>query len=166
VGGGPGVYACWLARLGHEVHLVDAVPLHVEQAREASRRQPDHPLASAAAGDARRLDRPDGSADAVLLLGPLYHLTDLADRLAGWREAGRVLKPGGVVLAAAISRFASTLDGLRLGSFDDPAFARIAERDLLDGQHRNPTDNAMYFTTAYFHRPEELKAEAEEAGLV
>jgi hypothetical protein len=70
-----------------------------------------------------------------------------------------------VVLAAAISRFASTLDGLRLGLFDDPAFARIAERDLEDGQHRNPTDDPRYFTTAYFHRPEELKAEAEEAGL-
>ena len=44
VGGGPGVYACWLARRGYEVHLVDAVPLHVEQARAASARQPDHPL--------------------------------------------------------------------------------------------------------------------------
>ncbi len=76
-----------------------------------------------------------------------------------------MLKPGGVVLAAAISRFASTLDGLRLGLFDDPAFAAVAGRDLRDGQHRNPTGDPRYFTTAYFHRPEELKEEAEEAGL-
>jgi SAM-dependent methyltransferase len=165
VGGGPGVYACWLARLGYRVHLVDVLPLHVEQARAASDRQPDHPLAGAAVGDARRLDHADGSADAVLLLGPLYHLTERADRLAAWREARRVLKPGGVVLAAAIARFASTLDGLRLGLFDDPAFAAIAEQDLRDGQHRNPTDDPRYFTTAYFHGPDELKAEAEEAGL-
>ena len=34
VGGGPGLYACWLAGLGYEVHLVDATPLHVEQARQ------------------------------------------------------------------------------------------------------------------------------------
>jgi SAM-dependent methyltransferase len=165
VGGGPGTYACWLARRGYQVHLFDVVPLHVEQARDASRRQPDHPLAGAAVGDARRIDWPDAGADAVLLLGPLYHLTEYAERLAAWREARRVLRPGGVVLAAAISRFASTLDGLRLGLFDDPAFARIAEQDLRDGQHRNPDNHPHYFTTAYFHRPEELKAEAEEAGL-
>jgi SAM-dependent methyltransferase len=165
VGGGPGVYALWLAGLGHEVHLSDPVPLHVEQARRGSAERPDRPLASAAVGDARMLDRPDASADAVLMLGPLYHLTDRADRLAAWREARRVLKPGGVVLAAAISRFASTLDGLRLGLFDDPAFARIAEQDLLDGQHRNPTGDPRYFTTTFFHLPDELRGEAEEAGL-
>ena len=34
VGGGPGAYAGWLADAGHEVKLVDALPLHVEQARE------------------------------------------------------------------------------------------------------------------------------------
>ncbi len=165
VGGGPGAYACRLAGRGYAVRLVDAVPLHVEQARAASRLQPDFPLAAADLGDARRLDRPDATADAVLLLGPLYHLTERADRLAAWREARRVLRPGGVMLAAAISRFASTLDGLRGGFFDDPAFAAMAERDLRDGQHRNPTGDPRYFTTAYFHRPEELAAEARAAGL-
>jgi SAM-dependent methyltransferase len=165
VGGGPGAYACWLARRGYRVHLVDAVPLHVEQARAASQAQPEHPLAGAAVGDARRLDHADGCADAVLLPGPLYHLPERSDRLAAWREACRVLKPGGVVLAAGISRFASALDGLRLGLFDDPAFAVLAERDLRDGQHCNPTGDPRYFTTAYFHRPEELGAEAAEAGL-
>jgi SAM-dependent methyltransferase len=33
VGGGPGAYAAPLARRGYRVHLVDPVPLHVEQAR-------------------------------------------------------------------------------------------------------------------------------------
>jgi ubiquinone/menaquinone biosynthesis C-methylase UbiE len=165
VGGGPGVYACWLARKGYRVHLVDVVPLHVEQARSASQRQPEHPLASAAVGDARQLSQADESADAVLLLGPLYHLTERADRLTAWREARRVAKPGGVVIAAGISRFASTLDGLRGGYFDDPAFASMAERDLRDGQHRNPGSDPRYFTTAYFHHPEQLATEAQEAGL-
>src|SRR5260221_6060897 len=141
------------------------MPLHVEQARQASARQPEHPLASAEVGDARRLPRADASVDAVLLLGPLYHLTQRADRVAALREAGRVARSGGVVLAAAISRFASTLDGLFTGVIDDPAFAAIAERDLADGQHRNATGNPHYFTTAYFHHPLELKGEMEEAGL-
>src|ERR1700739_3123863 len=67
-GGGAGVYACWLATLGYQVHLIDPVAKHVEQAREASARQPDHPLASAEIGDARALLHVDQSADAVLLL--------------------------------------------------------------------------------------------------
>jgi ubiquinone/menaquinone biosynthesis C-methylase UbiE len=165
VGGGPGVYACWLAQRGYEVHLIDIVPRHVDQALAASRERPDGHLASAALGDARKLERSDASLDSVLLLGPLYHLTERADRVQALREACRVVRRDGVVLAAAISRFASLLDGLVRGYLDDPEFARIAERDLRDGQHRNVTNNPVYFTTAFFHRPDELKAEVEEAGL-
>ena len=165
VGGGPGVHALWLAGLGYAVHLIDAVPLHVEQALAASAGQPDHPLAGARVGDARKLEWPDGGAAAVLLLGPLYHLTERADRVRAWSEARRVVRPGGRVFAAGISRFASLLDGLNRGFLDDPVFARMVQRDLSDGQHRNPTPDPAYFTTAYFHRPEELAAEAVAAGL-
>jgi SAM-dependent methyltransferase len=159
------VYACWLAGLGYEVHLVDPVPLHLSQAEEASRARPDRPVASFALGDARALARPDGSTDVVLLFGPLYHLTDRDDRLAALREARRVLRPGGILVAAAISRFASALDGLRSGYLDEPAFAEIVERDLAAGQHRNPTNHPAYFTTAFFHRSDELRQEVQDAGL-
>lgn len=165
VGGGPGLYSCWLAKQGHEVHLVDAVPSHVEQARRASDQQPDHPLASLATGDARALDCSDDSVDVVLLMGPLYHLTERSDRVAALREANRVLKPRALLFAVAISRFAPLLDGLVRGLLDDPKFAPILERDLIDGQHRNPTDNPAYFTTAFFHLPGELEGEIEDAGL-
>src|SRR5262249_11559972 len=47
----------------------------------------------------------------------------------------------------------------------DDDFARIVEGDLRDGQHRNPTLRLDFFTTAYFHRPEELAEEVERAGL-
>lgn len=166
IGGGPGVYACWLARRGDEVHLIDPVSLHVEQARQASARQPEAPIADCALGDARRIERADGSVDAALLLGPLYHLTERADRVAALREAARIVRPGGVVLAAGISRFVSTLDGMAHGYLRDPTFVRIVEGDLASGQHRNPTNHPAYFTTTFFHRPEELKAEVEAAGLV
>jgi ubiquinone/menaquinone biosynthesis C-methylase UbiE len=166
VGGGAGIYALWLAQLGYEVHLVDPVPLHIEQVRAAVQAQPDHPLASYAVGDARALDWEDASADAVLLLGPLYHLTERAERVTALREAARVLRPGGRVYAAAISRFASALDGVWSGHLDHAEFRRIVERDLAEGQHRNPTDRLSWFTTAYFHHPEELRAEVEEAGLI
>ena len=86
VGGGPGVHALWLARRGYAVHVVDPVPLHVEQALEASA-MAEHPLAGATVGDARRLHIDDERFDVALMLGPLYHLPDRADRSAALTEA-------------------------------------------------------------------------------
>jgi SAM-dependent methyltransferase len=163
VGGAAGVHARWLAADGHDVHVVDAVPLHVEQARTAA--ATGHPF-RADLGDARRLDHPDGAFDVVLLLGPLYHLTERGDRIQALAEAHRVVGAGGIVFAAAISRFASLLDGLSRGFLFDPQFRAIVERDLADGQHRNPTNRPGWFTTAYFHHPDEVEAEARAAGLV
>lgn len=165
VGGGPGAYACWLAGWGYTVHLVDSMPLHVEQARQASARQPDHPLASVGLGDARRLEAGDASADALLLMGPLYHLTERGERLAALREAWRALRPGGPVFAVGISRFASLLSGLAGDLLGNPEAATIVGDDLRCGQHRNPTGRPEWFTTAYFHHPEELPAEVREAGF-
>jgi ubiquinone/menaquinone biosynthesis C-methylase UbiE len=165
VGGAAGPYGLWLAEQGYTVHLVDAVPRLVAEARrrsEASAR----PLASCEVGDARALTTPDRSVDLVLLLGPLYHLTEAADRTQALREAARVLRPGGWLLAAAISRWASALDGLARDLLGDPAFRAIVERDLREGQHRNPTDRPDYFTTAYFHHPAELAVEMQSAGLL
>ena len=164
-GGGAGIYACWLAARGYTVYLLDPVAKHVEQARAASAQQPEHPLASAEVGDARHLPFNDASADAVLLLGPLYHLVEREDRLACLREGRRVLRSGGLVWGAAISHFASLFDSLTHGFFDDPAFAPILARDLEDGQHRNPTGTPIYFTDAYFHRPGELSRELLAAGF-
>jgi ubiquinone/menaquinone biosynthesis C-methylase UbiE len=165
VGGAAGVYALPLAAQGYEVHLVDPLALHVEQARRASAEQPATTLAGATVGDARQLARPDASVDAALLLGPLYHLTSRADRIRALAEARRVLRPAGVLAAAAISRFASTYDGLLRGHLDEPGFEAIVERDVREGQHRNPTGRPEWFTTAYFHLPEELGQEVTEAGL-
>jgi ubiquinone/menaquinone biosynthesis C-methylase UbiE len=165
VGGAAGVHALWLAREGYEVHLIDPVPHHVEQAREASGAQQGHPIASCVTGDARQIPWPDQSVDAVLFLGPLYHLVQRSDRLKALREAHRVLQPGGKLFAATVSRFGSLLDGLARDLVADPQFVEILRQDLRDGQHRNPTNNPNYFTTAFFHHPEDLRNEIEEAGF-
>lgn len=171
VGGAAGAYALWLAARGYEVHLVDPVPLHVEQASRASAAS-ERPLASASLGDARALAREDRGADAVLLLGPLYHLVERPDRLQALREAARVLRPGGFVFAAAISRFASLVDNLSNVTgvglphvLASSAVLGMVRRDLEGGPHRNPTEEAQYFTTAFFHHPDELATEVREAGL-
>jgi SAM-dependent methyltransferase len=164
VGGAAGAYALWLAGLGYAVHLRDPVSRLVAEARRRSAAS-ERMLASCQVGDARGLSVPGGTADIVLLLGPLYHLTDPRDRTRALHEMARVFKPGGWLVAAAISRWASALDGLARDLFQDPRFAQIVVRDLRDGQHRNPTDRLDYFTTAYFHRPEELADEVLGAGL-
>ena len=157
VGGGPGVYAYWLDAAGYEVDLIDIVPRHIRQATERGVR--------ATLGDARELPLPDRTRDAVLLLGPLYHLQEPHDRLQVVGEAIRVAKPGAPVFAAAISRFAPAIDGLDSGFFDDPAFAGLLEGVTANGRHHNPTGNPDYFTTSFFHLPDELEREMQDAGL-
>jgi ubiquinone/menaquinone biosynthesis C-methylase UbiE len=165
VGGAAGRYSCWLAKEGYAVHLVDPVPLHIEQAKEASSAQSETPITICMVGDARQLEFDAEFADAVLLLGPLYHLVEAQDRHRSLTEAYRVLKPGGHLFAGAISRFASTIDGLVSGYYLDPIFQQIMRCDLETGQHRNPTNHPAYFMDTFFHHPDELKAEVTSAGF-
>lgn len=163
VGGGPGYYARWLAARRYGVTLIDPIPLHVEQAGNwASREGPD---VIARLGDARGLEFADGSMDAVLELGPLYHLPAQEDRVRALSEAARVAKPDGVIIVALISRFASLLDGLRLGFIDRPGALAAIKDDLRTGKHRNPDRHPVLFTTAYFHHPDDVAKEFELAHI-
>jgi ubiquinone/menaquinone biosynthesis C-methylase UbiE len=160
IGGGTGPYSEALGQRGYETHLLDAIEKHVEKAK--LRRA----IGGVVLGDARELKFPDNFAEAVLLMGPLYHLAEARDRQAALREARRVLKPGGLLAAAGISRFASLLDGLARGFIHDTRFQSILMQDLECGEHRNPTDNIDYFTSTHFHLPDELAGEVREAGFV
>ena len=153
VGGGSGVHAQWLAADGYGVHLVDPVPRHVHAAAAL-------PGVTAALGDARALSEPDAAYDAVLLLGPLYHLLDRAERVLALAEARRVCRPGGPVAAATISRYAPLYDGLLKDWYGD--WPDFAARVLASGVN---VGDAPGFTTAYFHHPDEPPAEFAAAGL-
>jgi ubiquinone/menaquinone biosynthesis C-methylase UbiE len=163
VGGASGSYAFWLASLGYSVHLVDATPRLVEDAARRNR-SAECRVASLAVGDARQLPRPAASADVVLLLGPLYHLTERSDRITALREAQRVLRKNSILIAAGISRYAATVDGLTFHPGLNSQLATMRHRSLVDGQYRNETNTDRYFTTAYFHRPEDLADEFREIG--
>lgn len=161
IGGATGVHARWLAEAGFRVHIVDVTPRHVEKAKEDLARL----RVTAEIGDARNLPAETTSYDVALLLGPLYHLQSRADRLRALEEARRVVRPGGLVAVAGISRFASLFDGLARGFLFDPDFRDIVEGDLAEGCHTNPEGRPHWFTSAYFHLAADLRQEAEEAGL-
>jgi SAM-dependent methyltransferase len=166
IGGGPGRYALWLARLGYRVVHRDLVPQHVEQLVAAAEAEPGVGSAiESAAGDARSLDLADASVDAVLMLGPLYHLTRRADRVQALREACRVVRPGGPVFGAAISRWAPRYDGiLRLRLYEQvPAVLDVV--GTLERTGFFPPLRPGEFT-AYTHRPSQLRSEFGLGGLV
>jgi SAM-dependent methyltransferase len=161
IGGGPGAYAMWLAAGGYRVEHRDAVPLHVAQMKATVGRKRS---VRSAVGDARALDLGDASVDAVLLLGPLYHLEARGDRLRALREARRVVRPGGLVFAAAISRWAMRLDGILANRI----YERFPETlEIIDECERTGIIPPLYEGSfaGYSHTPQQLRREIRAAGL-
>lgn len=164
IGGGAGIYSFILSAQGYNVHLLDAITLHIEQATELNN-SAVHKLKSIRVGDAKKVPFNDNFADIVLFFGPLYHLTNKKDRIQALQEAYRILKPGGKIFSVGITKFASLLDGFANKFILDPIFQQIVMADLKNGQHRNPSNVEHYFTTAYFHDPNELLIEHVDTGF-
>lgn len=109
VGGGPGRYAFALADQGHAVDLVDLSPgliqlAQVEQDKRKAAAGKENLLQSLSVGNA--LDPTilqPGIYDAVLLLGPLYHLVEASERVDAVANAVRLAKPNGVLFVAFVS---------------------------------------------------------------
>jgi len=164
VGGGTGHYSFWLKEQAHEVHLVDPVRFNIDEARKIAGERKNVPE-SIVLAEARELPFDNDSFDLILLMGPLYHLTKKEERQEALKESLRVLRKGGRILAVGISRYASLFDGFFRNLIKDPDFFQIVESDISTGQHRNFTSKLAYFTTAYFHFPDELRMEIRDAGF-
>lgn len=161
IGGGPGRYTLWLAERGHRVQHRDLVPLHVDQLRADTAHLP---RVNTAVGDARELDLGDATVDAVLLLGPIYHLGRREDRLRALREAWRAVRPCGPVFVAAISRWAPRLDGELRARLYQPYPAIRQETPRVERTGWMPPLFPGSFS-GYCHRPQQLRAELRGAGL-
>ena len=163
IGGGPGRYAIALAQQGYAVTLVDlsqgCLDFAAGKAREAGMR-----LAGAMRADAVDLAQvPPEKYDAALLLGPLYHLIEEAGRKQAVAEAARVLRPGGLIFAAIITRYAP----IRWAAKNDPALvvedAEGFERIVTSGV--NLARPGGGFTNAYFMHAADLRPLMERAGF-
>jgi HAD superfamily hydrolase (TIGR01549 family) len=161
IGGASGIYSFFMAGLGYQVHLVDLVPKHIEQAQLKSREQASPKLASMRVGDARVLDFCDESTDAVLMHGPLYHLTAMEERKAVLSEAWRILRPGGVLLAFAITRHAGALYGITKGYIYDYEYRQAIRTEVESGRRVMRSKQMKTLPDAYFHLPDELREELQ-----
>lgn len=165
IGGAYGEYAFWLAEMGYEVHLFDLVEEHIRLAKEHMKDAPCmHCPKSAEVADARNVPRKDASADAILLLGPLYHLPERNDRKACLAECRRLLKPGGLLMTAHIVPWAPMVNNVihydENPMLSDPAtFMRLAET-VRTGVHIGKVIGEMYL-----QRPEDARREVAEAGF-
>lgn len=169
IGGGYGEYSYWLALLGYEVYLYDISAKNIEMALDLER-ETHVKLKTAEVADARSIDRPNESADAILLFGPLYHITEYEERQFALKECLRLLKPGGLLFTAAITRYATTLWAVttydRNGLLDETEFYEMLQREIKTGDHiKNPKSRYGGMGRSYYHLPEELKAETETAGF-
>jgi ubiquinone/menaquinone biosynthesis C-methylase UbiE len=163
IGGGAGYYSFWLAAQGHDVHLIDFSEENIKIATEAEEK--GFALRGITLGNATQLPYADHSFEMALMLGPLYHLTGRNDRIQALAEARRVLRPGGILICAIISRYASLMDGYQRDLVNDPEFRKILSNDLKSGIHINHTSNPEYFTTSYFHTPDEIADEIRGSGM-
>lgn len=163
VGGGTGKYSEWLAKKNHTVHLVEPVLKHIKLAEKRAKKL-KKPF-SVAIGEAKKLPFKDNTADLVILHGPLYHLQKKEDRIAAIAESKRILKKGGIILGFAINATASTVVGLMNGMIHTNSFFEMCKEELTTGIHNTPKDFPFLLADAYYHKPQELKAEFAAQNL-
>ncbi len=153
IGGATGIHAQWLANDGYPVHVVDIVDRHIESAATLQG-------VTAEVGDARALAANADSVNAILLLGPLYHLTEAHDRKRALRECHRVLQPGGVLFAAAISRYLLVMDPGPSEELTHEAFDSI-RTVVTNGEY----DGYSGFVASHWHTADELRSEVASSGF-
>ncbi len=161
VGGGPGIYSEWLAKQGHQVFLIEPVQKHIEQADKRNRKL-KNPF-RIIHGEARQLKLEDESCDLVILHGPLYHLQEKNDRLQALREAKRILRPEGHLLAFAINETASTLVALLQGILLEPQIRKMCLEELTSGKHHAPKGMPGMLAGGFYHSHERLREELQSA---
>lgn len=157
IGGGTGKYSEWLAKKGHQVHLVEPVAKHIKLAQNRTNKLKNK--FSVHLGESRKLEFPNNFADLIILHGPLYHLQKKEDRDLTICEAKRVLKNNGIILGFAINYTASTLVGLLNGLIHKRPFFEMCKEELTTGIHNPPDDFPWLLAEAYYHKPEQLKEE-------
>jgi len=158
IGSGPGRYSIYLAEKGHKVSLLDLSKRNIEVAKKKSREK-NITLEAYIHGNALELEQHEQKYDVILLMGPLYHLIQEADRKAAVKGALRLLKPNGIIIASFISNYAPIQDYLK-GVYPIESVDELLGY-LKDGVNTGESG----FITAYFTDYKEAKDLMNSFGL-
>jgi ubiquinone/menaquinone biosynthesis C-methylase UbiE len=163
IGGGPGRYAIALAKQGYNVTLLDISKRCLEFARNKAKETKVR-LSEFIHGNATNLKMFSAeSYDAVLLMGPMYHLLSLSEREKALQEARRVLKKEGLIFASFIMRYAV----IRWAAKNEPSWIlehqQRVRKLLVTGILEEHKENT--FTDAYFADPLEIKPLMKSNGF-
>lgn len=164
IGGGPGRYAIWLAEQGYRVTLADLSPdlLAVAKERGSEAGVQIDAIVEANACDLSQFA--NGSFDAVLCFGPLYHLFDEGDRRQVVAELMRVVRAGGVVFTAFLNRVSVVRFSVNQDiPFFTPYTFDLVKRWDAEGVFISPIPGI--FTDAYFIHPRDVRPLMEMAGF-
>lgn len=169
IGGGYGEYAWWLASLGYEVHLFDISETNIKMSEELKHEYPNVHLKSAEVCDARSIPRKTKSTDAVLLMGPLYSITEYEERLLTIKESYRLLKDDGILFTAALTPYGGLLHRItvyrnfednKACELDNPDVISMFEQALTNGCYINPERKISNgLGSSHFHTAKALKDE-------
>jgi len=175
IGGAYGEYSWWLASLGYEVHLFDLSETNIAMSTELAADYPGIKLASAMVCDARSIPRPNRSADAILLMGPLYSITEYEERILAINESRRLLKDNGILFSAALTPYSVLVPRIALYhmdetkkrmELDDPAVVSVIERALEDGCYINPGKKLISgLGSSHLHTAKALREELSAGGF-
>lgn len=163
IGAGAGAYALELARRGYAVTAVDISPKLLEVCQKRVVDEGLEGKVTFLVADARDLTDAAGSAfDAVLLMGPLYHLVLEEDRKTALKEAFNRLKPGGAIFSSSLSRYG--IWGNVMKNIPESIEDQAAVRSVLDSG-RDPEGVPVHGFRAYFAEVSEITPLHEEAGF-
>lgn len=163
VGAATGRYTLELARQGYEVTAVDLSAALIERCRKNLIDEGLESRVRFVVADARNLDElKETQFDAVLLMGPLYHLVEKADQKLALKEAARRLRAGGVIFSAFTSRFGVLADLIK----GKPEWIenQAHVRSLLETGKR-PNDAPRGGFRGYFAKPSEIVSLNEAMGF-
>lgn len=144
VGAATGRYSFYYAQSGCDVTALELSEKHVDIMKDKLKNNPcSMEIFQGNALDLSEFN--DEVYDVVLCLGPIYHLTTEEDRTRCIKECLRVLKPGGLIAIAYISKFAHFADSIKRNKEDinDIGLQNI----VRDGIESDDAKACFYFST-------------------
>jgi S-adenosylmethionine-dependent methyltransferase len=163
IGAATGRYTLELARRGYQVTAVDISEVELGICRTRLADAGLEKQVRLVVADARRLDAvTERGFDAVLLMGPLYHLVLETDRKLALQATFDRLRADGVIFTAFISRFGILGDLMK----NDPAWIeKRADVRSVTHQGKDPDDYPRGGFRGYFARADEIPALHEAIGF-